>query len=296
MQSAGAPNSVLPKTVERRAAAKVNLALHVLGRRPDSYHELDTVAVFADAADIVAVDAAEDLSLQIAGPFGFHAPAGAENLALKAAELLKSHSGHRGGAAIRLAKNLPAGAGFGGASADAAAILHALNEAWGLSLGLDDLARLGGALGADVPMCLVGRALRARGAGERVERIESWPALPLVLAWPGVPVATSAVFAALTPRDALPLPEPWPAETPAMLARWLQKCRNDLEDAALGLAPEIGEALSRLRATEGCLLARMSGSGSGCFGLYADRAGAEAAAIALRKARPGWWVAATLAR
>lgn len=283
-------------SIERRAAAKVNLALHVLGRRPDFYHELDTVVVFADVGDAVSVGGTGDLGLEVTGPFGFHAPADGENLVLKAARLLKDKTGFQGGAAIRLQKNLPAGAGFGGGSADGAAALLALNEAWNLSLGLDELVRIGGALGADVPMCLVTRALRARGTGERIEPVESWPSLPLVLVWPGVPVATSAVFAALTRRDGTPLPEPWPAETPAVLSRWLQKCRNDLEEAALGLAPEIGEALQALRATGECLIARMSGSGSGCFGLYADRAAAEAAAIALRKARPGWWVTATLAR
>jgi 4-diphosphocytidyl-2-C-methyl-D-erythritol kinase len=286
----------LAASIERRAAAKVNLALHVVGRRPDAYHELDTVAVFADAGDTVTVSANEALGLEVTGPFGFHAPADGENLVLKAATLLKEAKNVRGGAAIRLKKNLPAGAGFGGGSADAAAALLALNEVWNLSLGLDELARIGGALGADVPMCLVSRALRARGTGERIEPVESWPSLPLVLVWPGVPVATSAVFAALRRRDGRPLPEPWPAETPAVLTRWLQKCRNELEEAALGLAPEIGEALQALRGTGQCLIARMSGSGSGCFGLYTDRAAAEAAAIALRKARPGWWVAATLAR
>ncbi len=286
----------MPISIERRAAAKINLALHVLGRRPDSYHELDTVAVFADAGDTVTVSLADELSLEVSGPFGFHAPADAENLVLKAARLLKETMNFRGGAALRLKKNLPAGAGFGGGSADAAAALLALNEGWNLSLGLDELVRLGGALGADVPMCLVSRALRARGTGERIEPVESWPSLPLVLVWPGVPVATSAVFAALRRRDGRPLPEPWPAETPAVLTRWLQKCRNDLEAAAIGLAPEIDEALQALRATGVGLIARMSGAGSGCFGLYTDRAAAEAAAIALRKARPGWWVAATLAR
>jgi len=286
----------LPQIVERRAAAKINLALHVLGRRPDAYHDIDTVAVFADVADAVAVIPADDLSLEIAGPFGFHAPAGAKNLVLRAARLLKEHTGFAGGAAIRLTKNLPAGAGFGGGSADAAAGLQALNEAWGLSLGVEEALRIGGALGADVPMCLLARALRARGRGEQIERIESWPAVPLVLVWPGVPVATSAVFGSLLRHHGEPLPDVWPAEAPAVLARWLRKCRNDLQEPALSLAPEIRGALAALQATQGCLIARMSGSGSGCFGLYADRAGAEAAAIELRRSHPSWWVTATLAR
>lgn len=281
--------------VEAQAAAKINLALHVLNRRADSYHQLDTIAVFADLGERIFAVAADDQVLRVEGPFAAHAPKDADNLVLKAAELLRRHADFRGGAEIRLVKKLPAGAGFGGGSADAGATLHALNRLWSLGLGLAELSTLARTLGADVAMCLVSTALRARGTGDRIEPLGFWPPLPLVLAWPGQPLSTAAVFAALAPRDNPPLPDPLPAATPAAVAGWLAECRNDLEDAALRLAPAIGEALARLRATEGCLIARMSGSGSGCFGLYADIAGAGAAAADLRRANPGWWIGAALA-
>jgi 4-diphosphocytidyl-2-C-methyl-D-erythritol kinase len=277
------------------APAKVNLALHVLGRRADGYHELDTIAVFADLGDRLWLSRADDLALSVSGPFAGQLPESQQNLVLRAARLLKERTGHPGGAAIRLEKNLPAGAGFGGGSADAAATLHGLDELWELALGTDGLLPIAAALGSDAPMCLVGRALRAQGRGERLAPIAGWPALPMALVWPDRPLATAAVFAGLSSRDQEPLTEPPTAATPATLAGWLAGCRNDLEASALERAPEIAAALQRLRAAPGCLLARMSGSGSGCFGLFGTRAQGEAAAGALRKAASSWWVAAVLA-
>jgi 4-diphosphocytidyl-2-C-methyl-D-erythritol kinase len=282
--------------VERFAPAKVNLALHVVGRRPDGYHELDTLVAFADVGDRIRVRTADALTLSVSGPFSAHAPAGEDNLVLKAARLLTARCNAPGGAAIELEKHLPAGAGFGGGSADAAAALHALNRLWGLGLPGESLAELGEALGADVPMCVAGRTLRARGRGEALTLVEGWPALPLVLVWPGEPVSTAAVFAALARWENPPLP-PFPA--PAGLvaaAEWLSGCRNDLEEPAAALAPAIGAALEGLRETEGCLLARMSGSGSGCFGLYGDSSAAAVAAASLRTAAHGWWIEETTAR
>jgi 4-diphosphocytidyl-2-C-methyl-D-erythritol kinase len=286
----------LPRTIERLAPAKINLALHVLGRRADLYHELDTLAVFADFGDRVAVSAADKITLSIGGPFAGHAPPGAENLALRAALRLEQKTGFAGGAAIRLDKHLPAGAGFGGGSADAAATLLALDELWGLSLGPEGLKAIGEALGADVAMCLEGRALRARGAGERIAPLRGWPPLPLVLVWPGSPVSTAAAFGSLTSRQNPPLPDPPAAPDPVALATWLADCRNDLEEPALRLASDVVTALARLRATPGCVLARMSGSGSGCFGLYPTSAEAKAAADALRQTDPDWWVQAAVAQ
>jgi 4-diphosphocytidyl-2-C-methyl-D-erythritol kinase len=268
----------------------------VLGRRADGYHELDTIAVFADVGDHVAVFAADDVTLSVSGPFAAHAPAGPDNLVLRAARLLRECMHIRSGAAIRLEKNLPAGAGFGGGSADAAATLHALNGLWRLGLGLDRLISIGGGLGADVAMCLHSVALRARGTGERIAPIRGWPPLPLVLVWPDEPLSTVSVFAALAGRVGTPLPKPMPAATPAEVAVWLSTCRNDLEEAALRLAPEIGDALAALRASKGCLLARMSGSGSGCFGIYDSLTDAEAAAKNIQNAKRDWWVAACEAR
>lgn len=225
-----------------------------------------------------------------------HAPEGSDNLVLRAACALKEKAGFAGGAAIRLEKHLPAGAGFGGGSADAAATLHALNELWALGLDLAELSAVARTLGADVPMCLLGSALRARGTGDRIDTIDGWPPLHLVLVWPGKPLSTAAVFGKLGQAENRRLPNIAAVNTPEAISGWLSSCRNDLEEPALHLLPEIGDVLEIVRTTEGCVLARMSGSGSGCFGLYATRAEAKAAAKAVQNLRLDWWVAATEAR
>lgn len=277
------------------AAAKINLALHVVGRRADGFHELDTIAVFADIGDRLAVAPADDLTLCVEGPFAAHAPANESNLALMAARALAAAAHAEGGGRLTLHKTIPAGAGFGGGSADAAAALRLLTRHWESDIGGERLADIAAEIGADVPMCLAGRALRARGRGERIAPIRDWPALPLVLAWPGAPVPTAAVFAALEKRENPPLPDIGRARTPEAVAEYLAGGRNDLEPAATAIAPIIGEALRRLRETN-CLLARMSGSGSGCFGLYRSKGEAETAACAIAAAEPGWWVRPALAR
>jgi 4-diphosphocytidyl-2-C-methyl-D-erythritol kinase len=283
------------QVVQRCAPLKINLALHVTARRGDGYHDLDTLAVFARTGDTVRVAAAGGLRLTVEGPLAHHAPQGPHNLVFRAAETLLAHAGGRTGAAITLEKCVPAGAGFGGGSSDAAATLLALNDWWGLHLAQPELARLGAEIGADVPMCLTTRALRARGVGDVIDPIEGWPELPMVLVWPGIGLSTPQVFAGLRRRENPPLP-PIPASpTVRRAAEWLASTRNDLEDAAIAAAPVVGKALDRLRAT-GCLLARMSGSGSGCFALYASEGEAEAAAAEIAGREPGWWVMPTIAR
>jgi 4-diphosphocytidyl-2-C-methyl-D-erythritol kinase len=287
----------LPRIVERRAKAKVNLALHVVGRRADSYHLLDSIAVFADCSDRIEIAPADRLKLTASGPFAAHAPADRSDLAWRAAEAFFAHTGLAPAACIRVEKAIPAGAGLGGGSADAAAALLGLNAFFQAGVEADALDAIGLRLGADVPMCLAGRALRARGVGEVIEAIEGWPPLPLVLAWPGRSVPTAAVFSGLSARENPPLPRlptrSARATNVLQIAAWLSGCRNDLEAPALRLAPEIGAVLAALRSTEGCLLARMSGSGSACFGLYAKAAEAENAAARIGAARPDWWVRAT---
>jgi 4-diphosphocytidyl-2-C-methyl-D-erythritol kinase len=285
----------LPGGIERLAPAKINLALHVLGRRPDGYHELDTLAVFADVGDRLWLRPADDFDLSVSGPFAPQLTGNGENLVLRAARLLKERTGHAAGAAIRLEKNLPSGAGFGGGSADAAATLHGLDALWQLGLGTAGLLPIAALLGSDVPMCLIGGALRARGRGERLTPIRGWPALPMVLVWPDRPLATGAVFAGRKLGDHQPLAEAPAAASPAALAAWLAGRRNDLEARAIELAPEVGAALDALRTVPGCLLARMSGSGSGCFGLFETRQQAEAAARHLSESMTHWWVAPVLA-
>ncbi len=278
------------------APAKVNLSLHVTGRREDGYHLINSIAVFADIGDRVEITPAATLKLSVHGPFASHAPADASDLAFRAATALFERAGRPPAASIRVEKNIPAGAGLGGGSADAAAVLLGLNRHCDAGLSDDALRAIGLPLGADVPMCLTGRALRARGIGEVIDPVEGWPALPLVLAWPGARVSTAEVFKSLSRRDNPPLANPPAARTVREVAAWLLGCRNDLEPPAVRLCPEIGAVLEALRGSEGCLLARMSGSGSACFGLYAEIAEARAAEAAITAAQPEWWARATTAR
>lgn len=271
-----------------RAPAKVNLALHVTGRRPDGYHLLDTVVVHGGSADRVAVlrrppaptvDGTTAMDLVIGGPRAAGLAADADNLVLRAARLLEAEARRLGRSvapvALRLDKHLPVASGIGGGSSDAAATLRLLDRVWGLDLGRDRLAALSLPLGADLPMCVWGTPLRARGIGEAIEPLAPLPPFRLVLANPGVPVATPAVFRALTRRDNPPLPD-LPAgfaDLDALVA-WLAATRNDLEAPAIDLVPAIGETLAALRALPGCRVARMSGSGATCFALFepdADR-------------------------
>jgi 4-diphosphocytidyl-2-C-methyl-D-erythritol kinase len=266
------------------APAKVNLALHVTGRRPDGLHLLDSVVVFPRLGDRLEAEAGPGLSLAIDGPFARELGAGSDNLVLRAAALLRPPGR---GAALRLTKSLPVAGGVGGGSADAAAALRLLARLWGVPPPAPE-AVLG--LGADVPVCLAGRPCRMSGVGERLEPL-ALPAFWLVLANPGVPLGTGAVFAGLAARANPPLSEPPPPGLDAFVG-WLAAQRNDLEPAAVALAPAVAETLAALAAQPGVRLARMSGSGATCFGIFADQAAALAAAEALRRARPGWWVAA----
>jgi 4-diphosphocytidyl-2-C-methyl-D-erythritol kinase len=274
------------------APAKVNLFLHVTGRRGDGYHLLDSLAVFGPAADALEAAPAPALTLSVAGPFGAALSDDPDNLVLRAARELAEAAGTAAprGAALRLTKRLPVASGIGGGSADAAAALRLLDRLWGLGFGTDRLAALAAALGADVPVCVPSRPARMGGVGAELSPA---PALPprcgLLLANPGVALATPAVFRARTGPLSAPaaLPARW-ADAAAM-ARDLRELRNDLEAPAVALCPPVGEALAALRALPGCLLARMSGSGATCFGLFADAAAAERAAALLPAP---WWRAA----
>jgi 4-diphosphocytidyl-2-C-methyl-D-erythritol kinase len=283
--------------VARLAPAKINLALHVTGRRADGYHLLDSIAVFADIGDRVRIEDADELRLFLDGPFAAHAPGGRTDLSWRAAVAFFERAGLKpAAAAIHVEKNIPAGAGLGGGSADAAAVLAGLNEYFHAGASRDELKAIGLKLGADVPMCLEGHSLRALGIGEDIRPIEGFPPLPLVLVWPGTTVSTAEVFSSLQRRDNPSLGDVPRAKTPVEFAGWLARCRNDLEPPALVIAPEISDVLAALRGTEGCALARMSGSGSACFGLYGTRGEADAAAAELRAKAPAWWIAATEAR
>jgi len=267
------------------AAAKINLALHVTGRRSDGYHLLDSLVAFADVGDRITVAPAAALSLSVTGPLAAGLTQGGDNLVLRAARSF----GAGPGAAITLEKNLPLAAGIGGGSSDAAATLRALARLWQQPLPEAEAVL---ALGADVPVCLAGRPALMSGIGAGLAPVVL-PAAWLVLVNPGVALPTAAVFAALAHRDHAPLPRDLPQfQRVADLAAFLQLARNDLEAPAIRMAPAIACCKAALAAMSGCLLARMSGSGATCFGLFADPRTANAAARALRTAQPGWWVAA----
>lgn len=279
------------RDIVEAAPAKVNLNLHVTGRRDDGYHLLDSIVVFTDIGDTVRVRPADALSLDIDGPFAAGLTTGHDNLVVRAAHLLKSTFGVDAGAEISLRKNLPVASGIGGGSADAAATLRALCRLWDIDASDPGVRELALSLGADVPVCLAGRPARMRGIGEDLNAIPPLPRLGIVLVNPGVGVATPAVFKAR--RAPFSKPFVWPAETGEQhaLVHAVARSRNDLEAPASELAPVIDTVLEALRDPEGVLVARMSGSGATCFALTEDAETALSVASAVRNAHPDWWAA-----
>lgn len=283
------------------APAKINLALHVTGRRDDGYHLLETIAVFADAGDRIEARAAQTDTFEIAGPEA-GALAGedpASNLVVRARDAVRAELAVRGidapPVALALDKALPAGSGIGGGSADAAATVRALLDHWNGANAARTVFSNAASLGADVPMCLASRPLLAGGIGEKLTFLANVPAFALVLANPRRHVSTPAVFKALAKKDNAPISirEAATLSSPADWARWLgEDCRNDLQPPSIGLTPEIGDCLTAIDETRP-LLARMSGSGATCFGLYGDMDAARDAATRLLKAHPDWWITAT---
>ena len=269
------------------APAKINLALHVLGRKGDGYHELDSIVAFADIADRLTFAEAPDWRLHITGPFARALPLGDDNLVLKAARAFAAaYPGQGGTYRITLEKNLPVASGIGGGSADAAATLRGLLRLWDAQISEPELSALALSLGADVPMCLKSRPLAARGIGEDITMLDTMPSFAIVLANPLRGVSTPDIFRRLTTKNN-------PA-IPALTGDWqadLSALRNDLEPPARSLVSEIGE-LSELIAAEGAWLARMSGSGATYFGLFETSAKAVNAANSLQSKRPDWYFTA----
>lgn len=282
-----------PDPITLPAPAKLNLYLHVTGKRPDGYHLLDSLVAFAGVHDVVEVAPADELSLVAEGPFANALPAADDNLVLKAAVALKQAAGVAGGARIRLEKSLPVASGIGGGSSDAAAALAGLARLWDIDAGAVDMPALGLSLGADVPVCLKGYAAFVGGIGADIVRAPALPPAWLVLANPGKAVATAEVFRTRQGDfggsgrfDESPA-------TARVLAELLASRGNDLTEAAVALEPEIGAVLAALEAAAGVLLARMSGSGATCFGLFAEAGAAAAAGALIGRDHPGWWVRAT---
>ena len=277
------------------APAKLNLFLHVGDKRPDGYHALQSLVAFADVGDVLEIAPSSELSLTIAGPFAAQIPRGATNLVLKAARTLAERYAHAPlGASIALEKNLPVAAGLGGGSADAAAVLRALNRLWSLHRSEDELVDLAQDLGSDVPACVLSRPCWMEGRGEHVSATSPLPPLHLVLINPGVLLRTAGVFASLNARTGTSAMEPpGRIETLWDLVAYLEDSGNDLESPATHLQPDIDHVLEALHHEPGCVFALMSGSGATCFGLFNDREYAEGAAGRIAQDHPHWWVKAT---
>ena len=279
--------------VEELAPAKINLDLYVTGRRADGYHELDSLTAFTAFGDRLALREHDRLELELRGPLAGPLAAEPDNLVLRAARGLAAFAGRKAAVRITLDKRIPVAAGLGGGSADAAAALRGLNRLWRLRMAPADLAGIAAELGADVPVCLAGRTARMRGKGEQIELWDGLPPLAVLLVNPNLPLATAAVFGAL---EAIPSAGerswPPPCEADAFLA-WLGTGANHLEAPAVRLLPQIQDVLALLAAQDGCALARMSGSGATCFGLFATPVARDLAAAAIGRARPGWWLAAS---
>jgi len=265
------------------ARAKVNLFLHVTGRRADGYHVLDSLAIFPPVGDVLELEPASAFSLRITGPFASGLDI-EQNLVLRAARLFAEATGHPHDCAFALEKNLPVASGIGGGSADAAAALRLLARHWNTEIPRELALRLG----ADVPVCLGSRPARMSGIGEIIARAPPLPDFGIVLVNPGLAVSTPAIFQTRTGAfsPVADLASGW--ENAETLVADLSRQTNDLEPPAIALAPKIAEVLGALGADENCLLARMSGSGATCFGLFRSPQEATEAAAAL--ARPGWWV------
>ncbi|MGF1550143.1 MAG: 4-(cytidine 5'-diphospho)-2-C-methyl-D-erythritol kinase [Sphingomonadaceae bacterium] len=268
------------------APAKLNLALHVRARRPDGYHDIETLFAFADHGDLLLGAADARLRLEIAGPFAIPLAPESDNLVLSAGRALRERLGIEAGARLRLEKRLPVAAGLGGGSADAAAALRLLARMWRIDPDDPALGEIATGLGADVPACLRSRPAIGGGRGDRLEPLEGWGLedTPLLIVNPGKPLATAEVFAA------------WDGDVGGPMPADSLAGRNDLEVAASRLMPEIGEVLAALRGIEGARHARMSGSGPSCFALFDDEAARDRAARKLAAAHPGWWICATRLR
>ncbi len=267
------------------APAKINLTLHVTGQRDDGYHLLDSLVMLTDVGDQVTVEKAAQTRLTVVGPMAAGVPSDRSNLVVRAAELLGVT------AKITLEKSLPAMAGIGGGSSDGAATIRALCALYDLPI---PCAEALAALGADVPVCMEPELVRMRGIGDEIDHLDTPPDWPMILVNPRVSVSTPEVFSAMSVRGNPLMTEPFPdwSDFDSTIF-WLSEQRNDMQGAAIELQPVIGQVLAELSQTEGCALARMSGSGATCFAIYKTASERDAALEGLRHRNPDWWCVAT---
>ena len=280
-----------PAVLHLTAPAKINLYLHVTGRRADGYHLLDSLVAFARLADGIELAPSGGFEIITDGPFADASGPPEDNLALRAARALVGAAGVHAGVRIRLTKHIPPAAGLGGGSADAAAVLAGLMRLWDVPDGVVDLASIGLQLGADVPACLAGRPVFVGGIGDAIDDAPRLPPAGLLLVNPGVAISTPSVFAGRRGGFSAAARFATAPSSAAELGGILEARSNDLTAAASRLAPVIDDVLSAIRAAPGCRLARMSGSGATCFGLFDDEASARAVLPAVR--RGAWWAVAT---
>jgi 4-diphosphocytidyl-2-C-methyl-D-erythritol kinase len=268
------------------AYAKINLALHVRRRRDDGYHEIDTIFAFVDQGDVITGELADNLELNITGPFAAGLENGADNLVLRTASLMQAHYGIAHGAKLSLEKNLPIASGIGGGSADAAAAARLLNKLWNINAKKSKLEKVTEVLGADIPACVGSVTARGVGTGARLEPIEAgdMAAMPVLLINPRQPVSTGPVFAAWQGRDG-------GAISGDTLWDMIGNGRNDLEEPAISICPPISEVLTVIKAQKP-LLSRMSGSGATCFALFESLEDRDAALQVITAAHPEYWVMA----
>ncbi len=282
--------------ISRHAPAKINLALHVVGQRADNFHLLESLVTFTEIGDRITVRPANELTLKIVGQFSAKLSADKSNLVLRAAHALQHMLQRDGlkvlGASILLEKNLPIASGIGGGSADAAATLLALAELWDVAVEPEKMKRLAAHLSADIPMCLLSKPLIAKGVGDEISPV-SLPILPLVLVNSGIEISTPTIFSSLADKSNPGLPDLPKFENCQDVVHFLEHTRNDLQNPAIAHTPEISSVIDVLMAEKGCLLASMSGSGATCFGIFADQASAEHAALNISKLHTDWWISAT---
>lgn len=259
------------------AAAKINLALHVRARRPDGYHEIETLFAFCRDGDELIFEPADHDSFRIIGPFVESLAGSPDNLVVTARESFERRVAPLPFLAITLDKRLPVASGIGGGSADAAAALRAFAHLSVVPEDAESIVAMARDLGADVPACLFGRTAFGMGRGDVLRTAAQMTDTPILLVNPRAPVSTAAVFAGWDGVDRGPLID-------------FATGRNDLEASAIAIVPIIEEVLERLREQAGVTLARMSGSGATCFGLFDTAAARSAAHAAIAAAHPDWWL------
>ena len=276
------------------APAKINLDLHVLGRRKDGFHYLDSFVAFTEFSDKIQVRASDSIKLIIHGPFGNNTGPKKQNLVFKAAKALKHYMGISEGAEIVLEKNLPVAAGLGGGSSDAAATIMALMDLWRPDFELNDFLTVAADLGSDIPVCLMRQAAFISGIGENVKPAGGFPSCPILLVNPRIELSTKKVFLRMKNSYSIRSKhDNAPSSFEELISYLATGQGNDLRKPAVELVPEISKILEFFEKDPKCSFANMSGSGPTCFGLYKDSASALATAHKCSVENPSWWCVCT---